>query len=170
VRGQVELRTALLDLREVARHGLQTSQPFVAEREHQLEADLPAGPVWVDVDAGRIEQVITNLLTNAARYTDPGGHIWLTLATEGAEAVLRVRDSGIGIAPQVLPGIFDLFEQGRPRELRSRGGLGLGLTLVRRRVELHGGSVAAHSDGAGQGSEFTARLPLADAPREWSGG
>src|SRR5262249_41559222 len=105
-------------------------------------------------------EVLTNLLNNSAKYTDPGGHISLTLQREGGEAVLRVRDTGIGIAAEMLPRIFDLFVQAERRLDRSQGGVGIGLTLVRRLVELHGGRVEAHSEGLGQGSEFVVRLPV----------
>src|SRR5207248_2085596 len=110
-----------------------------------------------------LAQVLANLLNNAAKYTEEGGRIWLTVAREEAEAVFRVRDTGMGIAPPMLASVFDLFTQVDRSLDRSQGGLGIGLTLVRRLVELHGGSVAAHSAGPGQGSEFVVRLPaLAD--------
>ena len=120
---------------------------------------LPPEPLWVEGDAARLTQVIVNLLNNAAKYTDPGGHI--ALAAHGADGrvVLRVRDGGVGIAPELLGRVFDLFTQGDRASNRAEGGLGIGLTLVRRLVELHGGSVAASSAGIGQGSEFTVRLP-----------
>jgi CheY-like chemotaxis protein len=110
-----------------------------------------------------LQQVVGNLLSNAAKYTEPGGNIWLTALQEGGELVLRVRDTGIGISADVLPRIFDLFVQAERRLDRAQGGLGIGLTLVRRLVEMHGGSVTAHSDGPGKGSEFVVRLP---APAE----
>ena len=113
----------------------------------------------MDGDATRLEQVVVNLLTNAAKYTDEGGHIWLSLQQEGDEAVLRVRDSGVGIAPELLPRIFDLFTQAERSLARSQGGLGIGLGLVQRLVEMHGGKVAA-SSALGQGSEFVVRLPV----------
>jgi CheY-like chemotaxis protein len=120
---------------------------------------LPPQPVFVDADPTRVQQVAGNLLTNAAKYTDPGGHIRLTVRPEGTDVVLRVRDTGIGIAPEMLPRIFDLFVQAERRLDRSQGGLGIGLTLVRRLVEIHGGSVTAHSGGPGGGSDFVVRLP-----------
>src|SRR5215831_19316248 len=124
-----------------------------------LSVSLPPEPVYVEADPTRLQQVVGNLLSNAAKYTDPGGHILLTARQEGGELVLRVRDTGIGIPPDMLPRIFDLFVQAERRLDRSQGGLGIGLTLVRRLVEMHGGSVIAHSEGAGKGSEFIVRLP-----------
>src|SRR5262249_6382990 len=120
---------------------------------------LPPQPVYVDADPTRLQQVVGNLLSNAGKYTDPGGHILLTARQEGSELLLRVRDTGIGIAPDMLPVIFDLFVQAERRLDRSQGGLGIGLTLVRRLVEMQGGSVSAHSEGPGKGSEFVVRLP-----------
>src|SRR5215831_1454940 len=124
-----------------------------------LSVSLPPEPVYAEADPTRLQQVVGNLLSNAAKYTDPGGHILLTARQEGAELVLRVRDTGIGIPADVLPRIFDLFVQAERRLDRSQGGLGIGLTLVKRLVEMHGGSVTAHSDGPGKGSEFVVRLP-----------
>jgi anti-sigma regulatory factor (Ser/Thr protein kinase) len=114
-------------------------------------------------DAGRLEQVVVNLLTNAAKYTDSGGSVWLTLQQEGEEAVLRVRDTGVGIAPEVLPRIFDLFTQAERSLDRSQGGLGIGLALVQRLVEMHGGTVVA-SSVLWKGSEFVVRLPMVSPP------
>ncbi|HEX5718385.1 MAG TPA: ATP-binding protein, partial [Thermoanaerobaculia bacterium] len=126
-------------------------------------------PVRIEADVVRLGQVLSNLLNNAAKYTERAGHIWLTAAREGDEVVLRVRDTGVGIAPDLLPRVFDLFMQADRSLDRSRGGLGIGLTLARRLVELHGGSVAAHSAGHGLGSELVVRLPIlppADAEAE----
>src|SRR5690606_5416494 len=114
----------------------------------------------VEGDAMRLEQVFTNLLINAAKYTEPGGQISVTLECQDGEAIVRVRDNGIGISRELLPRIFDLFAQGAPQSIRSRGGLGVGLTLVRQLIELHHGTVSAYSEGPGCGSEFTVRLPL----------
>ena len=113
----------------------------------------------------RLTQVVSNLLTNAARYTPPGGRIEVTAAREGDEVVLRVRDNGIGIDPALLPQVFEMFVQGARGPDRSQGGLGLGLSLVRTLTALHGGTVSAHSDGPGRGSEFTVRLPASRASR-----
>ncbi len=115
-------------------------------------------------DAARLEQVVVNLLTNAAKYTDPGGHVWLTVTQERDDAVVRVRDTGVGIAPEVLPRIFDLFTQAERSLDRAQGGLGIGLALVQRLVELHGGTVTVTST-LGQGSEFVVRLPVVSPPQ-----
>jgi signal transduction histidine kinase len=119
----------------------------------------------LEADPTRLAQVVTNLVNNAAKYTEEGGHIWLTAERAGNEAVLRVRDDGIGIAPEVLPRVFELFAQGERALGRAQGGLGIGLSLVRRLVEMHGGTITAHSDGPGKGSEFVVRLPArVDSP------
>jgi len=138
---------------------IETAQPLIEERRHVLEVSAPPHPLWLQADASRLEQVVVNLLNNAAKYTDPGGRIWLSVVQEGQEAVLRVRDTGIGIAAALLPRIFDLFTQAEKSADRSQGGLGIGLCLVERLVELHGGSVAVTSV-LGQGSEFVVRLPV----------
>src|SRR4029077_8285611 len=117
-------------------------------------------PMQLDVDPLRLAQVVANLLNNAAKYTEPGGQIWLSADQAGNEVVWKVRDTGTGISPQLLPNIFDLFVQDDRSLDRAQGGLGIGLTLVRSLVELHGGSVQAFSDAPGQGSEFVVRLPL----------
>jgi CheY-like chemotaxis protein len=124
---------------------------------HHLEAELQSA--WVDADETRMEQVVTNLLTNALKYTPPAGRVAVSLRTEGEEIVLRVSDTGVGIAPDMLRRVFDLFVQGERSLDRSQGGLGIGLTLARRIVELHGGTITAESAGTGRGSTFTVRLP-----------
>jgi CheY-like chemotaxis protein len=134
-------------------------QPFIQERNLTLSVSLPAEPIYVDADPTRLQQIVGNLLSNAAKYTDPGGTILLTARQEGGDMVLRVRDTGIGIPAEMLPLIFDLFVQAERRLDRSHGGLGIGLTLVRRLVEMQGGSVSASSEGVGKGSEFVVRLP-----------
>ena len=142
---------------------METVRSLIDQRKHELTVSLPPQAIWLDADAARLEQVVVNLLTNAAKYTDEGGHIWLTLQQEGEEAVLRVRDTGVGIAPELLPRIFDLFTQAERSLDRSQGGLGIGLALVQRLVEMHGGTVAA-SSALGQGSEFVVRLPVVPPP------
>lgn len=168
-RGSIQLRPELLDLRAVARHAVETSQYLLEARSHRLSLSLPPQPVPVSGDATRLEQVVTNLLVNAAKYTDPGGHIRLSLELEEAAtplshtpiAVLRVVDNGIGIPPERLAEAFEPFAQlGRPVEY-SQGGLGIGLTLVKRLVEMHGGSIEARGVSPGRGSEFEVRLPAA---------
>jgi CheY-like chemotaxis protein len=160
-RGKISLKKERLDLLRIVQTALETSRPHLDARRHKLLLCLPMHPVWLDADATRLEQVLANLLNNAAKYSEPVGEIWLSVTMEDQQAVLRVRDHGIGIAPEVLPRIFDLFAQADRSLDRSQGGLGIGLTLVRRLVEMHGGTVEAASDGLGLGSEFTVRLPLA---------
>jgi signal transduction histidine kinase len=160
-RGKIELRLQPLDLRDAVRSAVEMTRPLVESKEHALAVELPPGPLPVQADPTRMEQVLGNLVRNAAKYTEPGGRIDVSAASEGDEAVVRVRDNGIGIPPELLPRIFDLFIQGEQSLDRSGGGLGIGLTLVRRLVEMHGGRVEAHSEGAGKGSEFTVRVPLA---------
>jgi PAS domain S-box-containing protein len=160
-RGRIELRKEVVDVAAVVGSTVEAVRPLIEERRHEFTVSLPAGPLRVQADPMRLEQVLTNLLNNAAKYTDPGGHVRLSAEMEGSEVVLRVRDSGIGIAPDMLPRIFDLFVQAERHLDRSQGGVGIGLTLVKRLVELHGGRVEAHSAGPGQGSEFVVRLPAA---------
>ncbi|MEK6336400.1 MAG: ATP-binding protein [Acidobacteriota bacterium] len=164
ITGRIQLQFEHLDVRAIAEHAVASVQPLI-ERKHVLSVSLPGEPVWVKGDPTRLEQVIVNLLTNAAKYTDEGGRIWLTVKQEEdeVEVVLRVRDTGVGIAPELLPSIFDLFTQAPRTVDRSQGGLGIGLSLVKKLVELHGGKVAAHSAGLGQGSEFVVRLPAVSA-------
>ena len=161
ITGRIQLQLERLDLRGIAEHAIGSVRPMIERRKHELSVSLPAEPVWVQGDPTRLEQVIVNLLNNAAKYTDEGGHIWLTVKQEDheVEVVLRVRDTGVGIAPELLPRIFDLFTQAHRTLDRAQGGLGIGLSLVQKLVELHGGKVAAYSAGLGQGSEFVVRLP-----------
>ncbi len=162
-RGRIELRKEALDLRAVANRSVEAVRPLYEQRQHELTVSLPPEPVRVEADPTRLEQILTNLLNNAAKYTDPGGRVLLAVGREGAEAVLRVRDTGIGIAPDMLPRVFDLFVQAERRLDRAQGGVGIGLSLVRQLVGLHGGTIEAESRGLGQGSEFIVRLPaLAD--------
>ena len=157
--GRVQLRLERIALSGVLDRAIETAQPLVEERRHVLEVSAPSHPVWLQADPSRLEQVVVNLLTNAAKYTDPGGRIWLSVTQEGQEAVLRVRDTGIGIAADLLPRVFDLFTQAEKSLDRSQGGLGIGLCLVQRLVELHGGNVVVTSV-VGQGSECVVRLPI----------
>ena len=158
--GRVQLRQAQIMLGDIARRAVETAQPLITQHRHELTVSVPPEPILLRADAARLEQVLVNLLTNAAKYTEDGGRIALTIGREGDTAVLRVRDSGIGIAPELLPHIFDLFTQADRSLDRSQGGLGIGLCLVQRLVELHGGSVAVTSV-LGQGSEFVVYLPVA---------
>ena len=157
--GLIQLRHAQVAFSDIVKGAVETTQPLMTQRRHELTVLLPPQPVWLYADAARLEQVVVNLLTNAAKYTDEGGKIALTVQQEGATAVLRVRDTGIGIAPALLPFIFELFTQAERALDRAQGGLGIGLCLVHRLVELHDGTVAAHSV-LGQGSEFVVRLPV----------
>jgi signal transduction histidine kinase len=159
--GKILLHKERVDLRTAVGHGLETCRPLIEARGHALEVTLPPQPVWAEADPARLEQVVVNLLTNAAKYTEPGGRICLTMQPTPREAVLRVRDTGVGIPPEQLERVFDLFTQvDRSISSPSQWGLGIGLSLVRRLVELHGGTVTAASAGRGQGSEFTVRLPI----------
>jgi PAS domain S-box-containing protein len=162
--GRIQLRQESIAVGVVAENAVATVRSLIDQRKHELMVSLPAQVIWVHADAARLEQVVVNLLTNAAKYTDPGGHVWLTVQQEGENAVLRVRDTGVGIAPEILPRIFDLFTQADRSLDRSQGGLGIGLALVQRLVEMHGGTVAV-SSALGQGSEFVVRLPVVPPPR-----
>jgi len=164
VRGKVELRRELTDLRTIVQRAVETAQPALDAHGHRLQAQLPDEPVWVHADVVRLAQAIANLLTNAAKYTGPAGNVSLLAGVQDDHAVVTVRDTGVGIPPDMLPRVFDLFVQGDRSLERSQGGLGIGLTLVERLVELHEGRVSAYSAGPGQGSEFTVRLPLAPGP------
>jgi PAS domain S-box-containing protein len=162
-RGRIELRKRPVELRPIVEGAVETTRPMFERRGHQLTVSIPGEPVWLEADATRIEQVLANLLNNAAKFTEPGGRIDLSVEAhpgESGEAVLRVRDNGAGIAADLLPRIFDLFVQEDRSLARSHGGLGIGLTLVRSLVERHGGRVEAHSAGPGRGSEFVVRLPV----------
>jgi two-component system CheB/CheR fusion protein len=161
--GRIYLKRAQVDIRAIAECGVETVRLLIEQRRHVLAVNLPALPIWIDGDATRMEQVVVNLLNNAAKYTDEGGHIWMTLQQEGNEAVLQVRDSGVGIAPELMPSVFDMFTQADRSLARSQGGLGIGLALVQRLVEMHGGKVTVHSV-LGKGSEFVVRLPVMLAP------
>jgi PAS domain S-box-containing protein len=158
-RGLVELRKEKVNLSEVVNEAVEMATPAIDGRRHNLNLSLPHKPLWVEGDSTRLTQVIFNLLNNAAKFTDPGGRIWLSIESEGESAVLRVRDSGSGMKAELVAKVFDIFTQGERTPDRSQGGLGLGLTLVKRLVEMHGGSVEAQSEGPGEGSEFTVRLP-----------
>jgi two-component sensor histidine kinase len=158
-RGKVTLRKEPLLAADVVARAVEAIGPLVDARRHQLSVSLPARPLLLEGDATRLAQVLDNLLSNAAKYQDDGGHIWLSACQEGGEVVFRVRDQGVGIPKERLSEVFDLFTQVDSTIDRSQGGLGIGLALVRSLVQLHSGSVAVSSDGPGQGSEFTVRLP-----------
>jgi PAS domain S-box-containing protein len=158
MRGKVDLRRERVELAAVVARAVETARPLVEAGRHALAVELPSDPVLLDADPVRVAQVLGNLLSNAAKYTDPGGKIWLTAEPLDGDVVVRVRDTGIGIPADMLAHVFDPFVQTEEARGKSQGGLGLGLALVRSLVELHGGSVAAHSAGPGRGSEFVIRL------------
>jgi CheY-like chemotaxis protein/two-component sensor histidine kinase len=158
--GKIELKMDSVDVAEVVAVAVETARPFIDAQEHELTVRMPAHPVRVKGDFSRLAQILSNLFNNAAKYTDKKGRIELEVAEDGAEIVFRVRDSGIGIPAEAQATIFDLFKQLGNTVDRSQGGLGIGLTLVKRLVELHGGTIKAKSEGPGLGSEFVVRLPL----------
>jgi PAS domain S-box-containing protein len=160
-RGSIELKKERLSLATILQSAIEISRIQIEAARHELTVTLPTEPLWVQADQTRLAQVVANLLNNAAKYTEPGGHIWLNAQRDGDKAVIRVRDNGVGVPAEMLPHIFDIYVQVSSSLDRSQGGLGLGLTLVRRLVELHGGSIEAYSAGPRQGSEFVVRLPLA---------
>src|SRR3954470_3954960 len=160
-RGKFQLRKELIDARTVIERAVQVVRPQAAEKGLELRLCIHEGPMAVEVDPTRLEQILINLLGNAAKYTDAPGRILLSALPGPGELVVRVEDTGIGIAPEKLPQVFELFEQVEDSIGRSRGGLGIGLTLVRRLTEMHGGAVSAESEGLGRGSTFSVRLPLA---------
>jgi PAS domain S-box-containing protein len=159
-RGKIELCMERIELATVVNHAVEAVSPLCENRRHELTVKLPSDPMLVEGDAVRLTQVVGNLLNNACKFTDGGGRIWLTVEQEGEQAVIRVRDTGVGIGASDLHRIFEVFTQADTSLERSREGLGLGLALVKSLVELHGGAVEAHSAGHGQGSEFVVRLPL----------
>jgi PAS domain S-box-containing protein len=159
-RGRIQLRKQRLDLSDAVHHAVESVHPLVEDQGHELTVSLAPGPLLVEADPTRLEQILVNLLNNAAKYTRPGGRITLTADQQGGEAVIRVRDTGVGIPAELLPRVFDLFIQVERSLDRSQGGLGIGLTLVKELVEMHGGSVTAHSEGPDKGSEFVVRLPV----------
>jgi PAS domain S-box-containing protein len=159
-RGKINLRKEPVDVATLVARAVEGSRPLIEARKHDLKIALSDEPMRVEADPTRMAQVLWNLLNNAAKYTPEGGRIWLTAAKEGGEAVIRVRDTGMGIPPEMLPKMFDLFTQAERTLDRAEGGLGIGLTLVRRLTEMHNGIVEACSAGPGQGSEFVVRLPL----------
>lgn len=159
--GKIELDLQPVDLRTLLNETAFALQPAAAQKGVRLECVVPEGALGVMLDTPRFQRVVLNLVGNALKYTPQGGSVWLKATQEGPEVVLRVEDTGIGIPPEVLPRIFDLFTQERQASDMVPGGLGIGLTIVKELVELHGGTVQARSPGAGKGAEFTVRLPVA---------
>jgi two-component system CheB/CheR fusion protein len=162
-RGRIELHTRVVVLSAAVAEVVEAVRSRVEERRQALEISLPAESIRLEADPTRLEQILLNLLTNAVKYTDIGGRIGLAAERDGDQVVVRVRDSGIGIAPEILPRVFDLFVQGDRRLEQARGGMGIGLSLVKDLVERHGGTITAQSDGPGMGSEFVVRLPALPA-------
>jgi signal transduction histidine kinase/CheY-like chemotaxis protein len=160
-RGALDLRKEQVDVGEIARNAVETSRPLIESGRHQLELDLPREPLWLEGDPVRLAQILSNLLNNAAKYTDPGGRIALSARRADGGVTISVRDNGPGIAPRALPQIFEMFNRGDRQSARHQGGLGIGLALSRRLAEMHGGSIQVKSDGAGQGAEFIVTLPVA---------
>lgn len=163
IHGKLTLSRARLDARELVRRTVEDAQPLLDGRGIALGVSLCGGPVWVDADAARLEQVMTNLLLNAAKFTPPGGRVEVALSQAGGRCELRVRDTGAGIDPRLLDRIFEPFAQAGEGGCRQHGGMGIGLSLVRSLIEMHGGAVRALSEGKGRGAEFVVELPLAPA-------
>lgn len=164
---KLELKKEVIDLSDVLRVAIETSKPLIESSGHAFSVSLPSHPIYLKGDLVRIAQAISNLLNNAAKYTESGGHIWLSAESRGREAVIIVRDSGIGIAPEMLPHVFDMFRQAE--RSGSKGGLGIGLTLAKRLIKMHRGSIHVESKGLGKGSSFAVHLPIilqeAEAPQ-----
>src|SRR5690606_22608069 len=164
--GRVQLKRETLELKRIIEHSFDAARPLIDDKGHSIEIEFPPEPLHLEGDAVRLAQVFGNLLTNAAKYTPPGGEIVLSAAVEddGDFVAVRVRDNGEGIAEDMLDRVFELFTQAHTENSRTQTGLGIGLALVRGLVELHGGTVHAASDGPGRGAEFVVRLPLAAGP------
>jgi signal transduction histidine kinase len=158
--GKLHLQIEQLDGREALSNAIDAVQPLMIERGHHLQVEMPDEPLPIEADRVRLEQIFVNLLTNAAKYTDPNGSVWVIAERDADDLVVRIRDNGKGISEELLPSLFNLFVQAEPG---SRGGLGIGLNLVQRLVHLHGGAVSASSAGLGLGSEFTVRIPASAA-------
>ncbi len=159
--GKLAVHKSTVELQSIIHNAVETSRPFIDMQRHRLVVDAGRAPILVEADATRLAQIFSNLLHNAAKYTEPGGRIELTARREGAQAVVRVRDNGIGIAPAMLDSIFGMFVQADRTLERAQAGLGVGLTLAQRLAALHGGTIEAHSEGPGKGSEFVVRIPAA---------
>jgi len=160
-RGKLDLRKERIELSAVIKSAVDTAQPLIDAAGHELTLSLLPEPIYLDADPVRLAQIFSNLLNNAAKYMDRGGRIWLTTGREGKEVVVSVRDAGIGIPEDAMPAIFDMFAQVDRSLEKSQGGLGIGLTLVKQLLEMHGGRIEARSEGQGKGAEFIARLPMA---------
>src|SRR6202043_3459990 len=161
-----ELRRARVLLADVVSNAVETAHPAIEAAGHELAVALPLRPIFLDADLTRLAQVFSNLLTNSAKYTEHGGHIWLSAAGGNGKVFVSVRDDGIGVPAEALPSIFDMFSQVDRSIERSAGGLGIGLALVKGLVEMHGGAVTVESDGEGKGSTFTVKLPVLESSRQ----
>jgi CheY-like chemotaxis protein len=159
-RGNIELRRQRIDLEKIIQQSVETSRPLIEQAGHDLTIDVPPGAIYVNADPIRMAQVFSNILNNAAKYTEPSGTVRLTLRHHGDTAIVSIKDDGIGIPSHLLASVFDMFSQVDRSLERSKGGLGIGLSIVKRLVEMHGGSVEARSDGKGMGSEFLVQLPI----------
>ena len=159
--GKLHIRPAPMALRDAIEAAIEVSKPMLNQAGVALTVELPERPITLTADYVRLAQVFSNLLNNGAKFTKPGGRVTLSVAREGAQAVVRIRDTGIGIQPDGMKKVFELFTQVDSESDRSQGGLGIGLALVRRLVELHGGTVDVHSEGLNKGSEFIVRIPIA---------
>ena len=162
--GKIRLRKELVDIATILERACESAAPLVTARRHELQCEYPHGVLWLEADPTRVEQIILNLLTNAAKYTPAGGHIQLSALRREDELLIIVKDNGVGIAPERLPEMFQLFAQGERSIERSEGGLGIGLTIVQKLAEMHGGRIEAYSDGPDTGSTFTVHLPAAETP------
>ena len=162
-RNKLELRRERVDLAVIVRNAVETIRPLIEASDHELSITVPARPIYLDADVTRLSQVFSNLLNNAAKYTEPGGNIALVVERQGGDVVVTVRDNGVGIPPEMLPDVFDMFTQVDRSPARTQGGLGIGLSLVKTLVEMHGGSVEARSEEHLRGSEFVVSLPTIKA-------
>ena len=160
-RGKINLRRERIELAGAIAQAIETSRPFIDQAGHELLVEVPPSPIYLDADLTRLTQVFSNLLNNAAKFTERGGQVRLAVQPMEAEVVVSVTDNGIGIPTHMLPHVFEMFTQVEGNLGRSQGGLGIGLSIVQRLVQMHGGSVAVCSDGPGKGSEFIVRLPVA---------
>ena len=166
--GKIDLRREQVTLRRIVENAVEVARPLFEARKHEITVSLPEEEVWLEADAARLEQVLSNLLTNAAKFTGDGGKVWISAERPNEHVVLRVKDTGVGMDPELIGRVFDLFAQGSRSLDRPQGGLGIGLTLAHRLVAMHGGTITAHSDGMGKGSEFVIclpALPRASAPQ-----
>ncbi len=164
--GRIELQRQPVDLASVVQEAMESVEPLMRDKRHTVQVAIPTGSLYVDGDSARLVQCVANILTNSAKYTDPAGEIRIDVDRDGPDAVIAISDNGVGIPEELLPQIFELFVQSDRTLDRSQGGLGIGLSVVQRLVDMHGGTVAASSAGQGSGATFTLRLPIIEAPRD----